>query len=305
VITSFESDATFEDKGEEGEPVNVNGTFTDVGVLDTHTAEVDWGDGSAPEPLALVQGAGFGSVSGSHIYVAGGVYTVTVTVTDDDTGAHQSTTLAVITGVGVNNGVLYVVGTNDSDGDVVSVNRVGGDRIRVHADFIPEPFRTFDLASIDQIIAYLCDGDDRMVISNNVHTPAIVHGGADNDHLVAGGGPTVLLGHSGDDMLVGGTGRDVLIGGSGHDRLVGNVGDDVLVGGSTDIDADDIALSAVLTAWNDDDDDYDDRVLAVDALLSVNDDAETDRLTGSAGTDLFYNGLDDVLTDLKPNEDVL
>ncbi|MEQ1830003.1 MAG: PKD domain-containing protein [Pirellula sp.] len=141
VITSFVSDATFENKGNEGEPVNVTGAFTDIGTLDTHTVSVDWGDGSAPEMVTLVQGAGFGSVSGSHIYAAGGVYTVTLTVTDDDTGEHQLSTLAVITGIGINNGVLYIVGTNNNSGDHVSVNAVGKDRVRVHADFIPQAFR--------------------------------------------------------------------------------------------------------------------------------------------------------------------
>jgi hypothetical protein len=304
VITSFASDATFEDKGAEGEPVNVMGAFTDVGVLDTHTAEVDWGDGSPPEALTLVQGAGFGTLSGSHIYVAGGVYTVTVTLTDDDTGTDQATTLAVITGVGVNNGVLYIVGTNDSDGDHVSVNAFGQNEVRVHADFIPEPFRTFDLGQIDQIIAYLCDGDDHMTISNNISTPAIVHGGRDNDDLVAGGGPTVLLGNSGDDRLVGGSGRDVLIGGGGLDRLTGSSGDDVLIGGRTDIDASDVALLAALLTWNANDS-YANRVAAISVLFAVLDDNEEDRLTGSSGQDLFFSGLGDIFTDLKPTESLL
>lgn len=304
VITSFASDATFENKGQEGEPVQFDGTFTDVGVLDTHTAEVDWGDGSPPEPLTVVQGAGFGSVSGSHIYASGGVYTVTLTLTDDDTGTDQSSTLAVITGVGINNGVLYIVGTNDSDGDHVSVNGVGQSKIRVHADFIPEPHRTFDLALVDQIIAYLCDGDDHMTISNAIRTPAIVHGGAGNDHLGGGGGPTVLLGHSGDDNLVGGKGRSVLIGGGGRDRLRGASNDDVLIGGSTDIDADDGALLGVLTAW-DANDSYESRVAAVDALWTVVDDGDEDKLTGSSGRDLFYDGVGDWMTDLKPTESVL
>ena len=304
VITSFVSDATFENKGEEGEPVNVTGAFTDVGVLDTHSAEVDWGDGSAIEPLTLVQGAGFGSLSGSHIYVAGGVYTVTVTLTDDDTGTVQSATLAVITGVGINNGVLYIVGTNDADGDHVSVNGVGRNSIRVHADFIPQPFRTFDLGLVDKIIAYLCDGDDHMTIANSILTPAIIHGGADNDHLVAGGGPTVLLGNSGDDMLVGGKGRNVLIGGTGRDRLIGGRSEDVLIGGSTDIDADDDALMAVLSVW-DADDFYENRVAAIAAMFVVTDDENEDKLTGSSGRDLFYAGLGDVLTDVKTDEDVL
>lgn len=301
VITSFASDATFEHKGKEGEPVHVTGAFTDVGVLDTHTAVVDWGDGSPLAPLALVQGAGSGSVSGSHIYGAGGVYTVTLTVTDDDTGTQQTTTLAVITGVGVNFGVLYIVGTNDLDGDHVSVNGVGKDRIRVHADFIPEPFRTFNLASVQQIIAYLCDGDDQMTIASSLATPAIVHGGAGNDHLVAGGGPTVLLGDGGQDMLVGGKVRNVLIGGTGGDRVVGGNDDDVLVGGRTSIDATDGALMTALLAWNALDT-YPNRVAAIDALLDALDDGERDLLTGSAGRDLFFDGLGDRLVDIKPNE---
>ncbi len=304
VITSFESDATFEDKGEEGEPVNVTGTFTDVGILDTHVATVDWGDGSPLEPLALVQGAGSGSVSGAHIYAVGGVYTVTMTLIDDDTGMADSSTLAVITGIGINNGQLYIVGTNDEDGDHVSVHAVGKDKVRVHADFIPEPFRTYDLSQVDEFIAYLCDGDDHMTIANSLLTPGIVHGGAGNDHLVAGGGPTVLLGNLGDDTLIGGRGRNVLIGGGGRDRLVGGNDSDLLIGGSTDTDDDDAALLAILLAW-DADDTYTNRVTAVDALLTVIDDSDEDKLTGGSSRDLFYDGANDLFTDLKPTENLL
>ncbi|MEM8945533.1 MAG: PKD domain-containing protein [Planctomycetota bacterium] len=62
------------------------GAFTDVGTRDTHTATVDWGDGSPVETVTVNQSEGFGSLSGSHIYADNGVYTVTVTVADDDLG---------------------------------------------------------------------------------------------------------------------------------------------------------------------------------------------------------------------------
>ncbi|HSL84209.1 MAG TPA: Calx-beta domain-containing protein, partial [Thermoanaerobaculia bacterium] len=59
--------------------------FTDPGVLDTHTATVDWGDGTVAE--GSVTGAGgSGTVSSSHVYTAPGTYEVTVCVTDDDGG---------------------------------------------------------------------------------------------------------------------------------------------------------------------------------------------------------------------------
>ncbi len=69
-------------------------TFTDAGVDDTHTATIDWGDGSVVEAGAVTQGAGSGSVAGSHAYDIDGSYTVTLTVTDND-GDSATDTLTV------------------------------------------------------------------------------------------------------------------------------------------------------------------------------------------------------------------
>ncbi|HEX6570619.1 MAG TPA: PKD domain-containing protein [Steroidobacteraceae bacterium] len=300
VIQAFESDATFADKGEEGEPVNVSGDFTDVGVLDTHSAMVDWGDGTV-EALALVQGAGSGTVQGSHAYAAGGLYTITLTVTDDDTGSHQMSTLAVITGVGLNNGVLYVIGS--AEDDTAHIQQTGNGRIKVHASFIPEPFREFDADQVEQIISYLCQGDDRLTIAGNVTKPAIVHGDAGDDHLHGGGGATVLIGGSGNDTLIGQSGPNILIGGTGQDRVVGGRGDDLLIGGSTTFDHNqDAALSSAVLLWTDPLGSYEERAAAVDAFLTVVDDGDADTLTGSAGEDLFYAGAADVPTDQKATE---
>ncbi len=70
----------------EDDPATVNATFTDPGILDTHTAVVDWGDGTPPTPGAVTQGAGSGSVTASHVYPDPGIFVVTVTVTDSDGG---------------------------------------------------------------------------------------------------------------------------------------------------------------------------------------------------------------------------
>jgi hypothetical protein len=64
--------------------INANATFSDPGTLDTHTASWDWGDGTSAG--TVTQGAGSGSVNDSHSYSVPGVYTVKLSVTDDDSG---------------------------------------------------------------------------------------------------------------------------------------------------------------------------------------------------------------------------
>lgn len=71
----------------EGVPLAIDASFTDAGILDTHTAEIDWGDGS---PVSSVDPA-TSPFSLSHTYSDAGLYDVTVTVTDDDGGSDSET----------------------------------------------------------------------------------------------------------------------------------------------------------------------------------------------------------------------
>ncbi|CAA9412702.1 MAG: hypothetical protein AVDCRST_MAG74-2385 [uncultured Pyrinomonadaceae bacterium] len=67
----------------EGVAATVRATFTDPGTQDTHTATINWNDGSAPQNVSVAQLA-----SGvSRVYGDNGVYNVLITVTDDDGGA--------------------------------------------------------------------------------------------------------------------------------------------------------------------------------------------------------------------------
>ncbi|MFC1910514.1 Ig-like domain repeat protein, partial [Chloroflexota bacterium] len=69
--------------------VKFEGMFSDIGTMDTHTAKWTWGDGSTSIGVVDESG-GSGKVSGSHTFALPGLYRVTLTVTDDDTGVHSN-----------------------------------------------------------------------------------------------------------------------------------------------------------------------------------------------------------------------
>ena len=311
VIETLSSSAAGVGDAAEGDTVAVSGTFSDVGTLDTHTAVIDWGDGTS-SPAAIDESGGSGTFSGEHAYGAGGIYTITVTLEDDDTGQDTGQTAAVITGAGVHDGVLYVIGT-DGD-DKVHVNQQGNGAIKVHVDFLTDRGRqrTFDLDGIRRIEVLLGDGNDQAQVAGNVALPLVVDGGAGNDKLKAGAGPAVLMGAEGDDRLIGGSGRDILIGGQGRDRVVGGPGDDILIAGATAFDANDDALTqdfaaallAILDEWNSargleqrmaniGGTGSGDRLngeffLQADVTVSAGD--AGDKLTGSSGENWFFDG---------------
>jgi len=74
-------------------------TFNDKGTLDTHTATIDWDDGTLKAGMVTETPFGppgstagmDGTVDSSHIYPISGEYTVLVTVTDDNGGSIQDT----------------------------------------------------------------------------------------------------------------------------------------------------------------------------------------------------------------------
>ncbi len=115
----------------EGGVALLTATFTDPGFVDTHTATVDWGDGTPPEVVPVAaQGTGWGTVVASHIYTGGGGYQATVTVTDDDGGtltASESTVevtapLAVWANHHGGTKTLWVSGSNTTIGGRAHTN---------------------------------------------------------------------------------------------------------------------------------------------------------------------------------------
>jgi hypothetical protein len=66
-----------------GYSVDLSAGFTDDGIYDTHTSVINWGDDTTSVGTVNEAG-GSGTISGNHIYTTPGVYTITVSITDDD-----------------------------------------------------------------------------------------------------------------------------------------------------------------------------------------------------------------------------
>ena len=77
--------------GMEGANLDFVATFSDAGVLDTHTAIVHWSDGSTTAGVVSEAG-GQGTVTASHVYADNGAYPLRVDVTDNGgaTGRRQA-----------------------------------------------------------------------------------------------------------------------------------------------------------------------------------------------------------------------
>jgi hypothetical protein len=239
----------------EGQAVTLSAAFSDTGATDTHTASINWGDGTV---TAGTVNAAARTAAGSHVYTSGGAYNVTVTVTDNFGATSAASQLIVyVTGEGVRDGVLYVIGTR-ADERVYAM--MYNTQIRVTAPFNPNFHRYFDTAAVSKIVMLLGDGNDQGSIYPDVPVSGVIDGGAGNDALGAGG-------------------RSLLIGGAGADSLTGGASADILIGGTTSYSSDPAKLVQVL-----------DGTLPLSSANVFND-SGVDTFIGGNGTDIFWGNF--------------
>ncbi|MBN2476016.1 MAG: hypothetical protein JXB62_15500 [Pirellulales bacterium] len=297
--------------GVRGQTLSFTGSFSDPGVLDTHTTSWEVTD-SGGQPVATGSGTTLSFVS----YEAD-TFTVSFTVADDDGGSDSASVAVTVDALLLGpdpldptRTVLMVGGTAGDDAvDLKPGGEPGTIEVRLggvlYANLGP---------GIDRLVIFGGDGDDDIKVHQGLApTSTEIYGGAGDDKLRGGRGDDILVGGPGNDLLSGHDGRDLLIGGIGRDKVHGFDGDDILVGGVYVNQDSRAAVGAVMAEWSRTDLEYADRVanlstgggLNGDHVLNdstVFDDGVRDMLKGKSGLDWFLANLDDDKTDANLDE---
>jgi hypothetical protein len=220
--------------------VPVSAGFTNLDG-NSQTAVWNWGDGSTSAGTVNQTGT-TGTVSGSHVYAAVGIYTITLTVTDS-TGGGASTaifTLDVLKrGVTQLGTQVFIVGGNTTN-DQVQVSPVGSSTtgstgVQVKGNINGVATTTTINQTVTALVIYDFNGNDTFQLANSLTMGATISAGNGNDTVQAGNGNiTVTLGNGNDTVQLG-NGNDTVTLGNGNDNVqLGNGANTVTLGNGND-----------------------------------------------------------------------
>ncbi len=94
-----------------GLPDVLSATVTSALSSDTHTASVDWGDGSPAQSVALTESSGAGTLSVAHAYATPGTYTATVHVSAAGGATASASATMTVTGATLDAGSIWASST--------------------------------------------------------------------------------------------------------------------------------------------------------------------------------------------------
>ena len=193
-----------------GQSVTYTVPFTDAGTADTHTASIDWGDGTSSTGT-VTEAAGVGAVSAAHVYTATGNYTITVTVTDDDGASASQTKSVSIVAASLQTSELdptktdlFVGGTTGNDTIALALS---GSNTTVTINAVSAG----SFAPTGRIVVFGQAGNDNVTVASTITRNAWLYGDDGNDTLTGGGGNDVITGGAGTDSQVGGAGNDTYL----------------------------------------------------------------------------------------------
>ena len=301
VITSLTGPAS----GVRGQRLDFAGAFSDVGMLDTHNVSWDFGDGTT---ISYHPSTDPGALAPQKVYTATGTYTVTLFVQDDDGDIASMSRTVTVKAVELQPDPLtpgktaLVVGGTLRNDVVQYVSNSKGMNVMING--LSQGY----FSPTGRLIAFGQAGDDVISVARSITLGCEFYGDAGRDALSGGNGADILVGGDGNDVLDGGSGRDILIGGAGSDDLTGGADDDLLIAGSTAFDAPERqALRSIQNEWLSGGT-YSQRttnILNGTGLAggyrfgagTTSDDAASDVMTGSAGTDWFFRSDSTTATD--------
>jgi Ca2+-binding RTX toxin-like protein len=193
-----------------GQTVNYSLPFTDAGTADTHTASIDWGDGTSSTGV-VTESAGVGTVTGSHVYTTSGNYTITFTVSDDDGASVTKTKAISIVAANLQTSELdptktdlFVGGTTGNDTIALALS---GTNTTVTINAVSAG----SFAPTGRIVIFGLAGNDNVTVASTITRNAWLYGDDGNDTLTGGGGNDVITGGVGTDSQVGGAGNDTYL----------------------------------------------------------------------------------------------
>ncbi|MEM6691763.1 MAG: Ig-like domain-containing protein, partial [Planctomycetota bacterium] len=289
VITSLSNSATLPAASTNGN-VTIMGSFEDADFNDTHAVTVDWGDGLVES--VTPSDSGF---SASHEFAQGGLYDITVTVTDSVGNSVIRMTRAAVQGARLHQGVFQLIGTDGFDRIVIQPANDGNDlEAAFRTEFGDEMTVVFAANEVQAVEIITRDGDDSIHVSSDLAIPTSIDSGLGDDIIYGGSGPATIRAGAGNDKIFAGPAADQIFAGDGNDLIMtgdglneafGGEGDDLIFGGK---DADQLHGEGGQDSIRGDN--GDDRLDGGEGDDNVSGDEGEDTIDGGGGNDRLLGG---------------